>query len=77
MADVSNELIYEVLKSMQERSSRMEDKLDELKAEMNAFRGHMISLQQDIHNIYGVLSRQDLRLDRIERRLEMVEPAAG
>ena len=42
---------------------------------MQAFRGH-ISLQQDVHNIYAILARHDTRLDRIERRLELAEPAA-
>jgi hypothetical protein len=35
----------------------------------------MISMQQDIHNIYGVLSRHDDRLERIENRLELRELA--
>jgi septation ring formation regulator EzrA len=71
MAEISNELIYEVLKQVQQRLDRVDDKVDELKSEMNALRGHMISLQQDTHNIYGVLGRQDTRLERIERRLEL------
>jgi DNA anti-recombination protein RmuC len=71
MAEISNELIYEVLKQVQQRLGRVDDKVDELKSEMNALRGHMISLQQDTHNIYGVLGRQDTRLERIERRLEL------
>jgi hypothetical protein len=71
MAEISNELIYEVLKQVQHRLGRVDDKVDELKSEMNALRGHMISLQQDTHNIYGVLGRQDAPLERIERRLEL------
>jgi len=71
MAEISNELIYEVLKQVQQRLGRVDDKVDELKSQMNALRGHMISLQQDTHNIYGVLGRQDTRLERIERRLEL------
>ncbi len=31
----------------------------------------MISLQPDVHNIYGMLVRHDTRLERIERRLEL------
>jgi hypothetical protein len=31
----------------------------------------MISLQQDVHNIYGILGRHDLHLERIEGRLEL------
>jgi hypothetical protein len=71
MAEVSNELIFEVLKQVQQRLDRVDHKVDELKSEMNAFRGHMISLQQDTQNIYAMLGRDDLHLERIERRLEL------
>ncbi|MGB6958195.1 MAG: hypothetical protein WBE54_23485 [Bradyrhizobium sp.] len=71
MAEISSELIYEVLKQVQQRLDRVDHKVDELKSEMNALRGHMISLQQDTHNIYGVLGRQETPLERIERRLEL------
>lgn len=37
----------------------------------------MVTIQTDIHNIYGVLSRHDDRLDRIEHRLELREMAEG
>jgi predicted nuclease with TOPRIM domain len=71
MAEVSNELIYEVLKQVQQRLDRVDHKVDELKSEINAMRGHMISLQQDTQNIYGILGRYDDRLERIEGRLEL------
>ena len=77
MVEVSNDLIYEVLKQIQERLGNVDSKVTELKAEMQAFRGHLVSLQQDVHNIYTILDRHDARLDRIERRLQLVEPTAG
>ncbi|MCX5516071.1 hypothetical protein C3941_20890 [Kaistia algarum] len=73
MAEISSELLYEILKSIPGDIARIDQKTDELKAEMQAFRGHMISLQQDVHNIYGILARHDSRLERIERRLELNE----
>ncbi|MEF2550592.1 hypothetical protein VQ042_04335 [Aurantimonas sp. A2-1-M11] len=33
----------------------------------------MVSMQSDIHNIYGILDRNGDRLERIERRLELRE----
>ena len=75
MAEITNELIFEVLKQIQERLSGIDHKIDELKSEMQAFRGHLIAMQQDIHNIYTTLARHETRLDRIERRLGLVEPA--
>ncbi len=77
MAEVSSELIYEVLKQLRDRQISTEAKVDELKAEMQAFRGHMVALQQDTQNIYAILVRHEARLDRIERRLDLVEPATA
>ena len=71
MAEVTNELLFEVLKQVQPRLDRMDYKLDEVKAELNALRGHQISMLQDIQNVYAILGRSDARLDRIERRLEL------
>jgi chromosome segregation ATPase len=73
MADITNELMYEVLKSMQRDLSEVKNNIGEIKLELNAVRGHMVSMQQDVHNIYGVLTRHEGRLDRIERRLELSE----
>ncbi len=45
--------------------------MGEIKAELSAIRGHLVSLQQDVHNIYGILGRHDLSLEKIENRLEL------
>ena len=71
MAEVTNELLFEILKQVQPRLDRMDYKLDEVKAELNALRGHQISMLQDIQNVYAILGRSDARLDRIERRLDL------
>ncbi len=73
MAEITNERIFEVLKQVQQRPDRVDHKVDELKSEMGALRGHMISLQQDTHNIYAILGRHELRFDRIEQRLDLQE----
>ncbi|WP_439627511.1 hypothetical protein [Shinella sp.] len=75
MTDVSQELMYELLKKIQADTHSLKQGQSEIRAEINALRGTMISMQQDIHNIYGVLSRHDDRLDRIENRLELRELA--
>jgi chromosome segregation ATPase len=69
--------MLEILKQLRDRMMSTEAKVDELKAEMQAFRGHMVALQQDTQNIYAILVRYEARLDRIERRLELVEPATA
>ncbi len=75
MTEVSNELMYEVLKSIQSRMDRMDLTMSEVKAELGSIRGHLIATEGDVRNIYSVTARIDERLDRIERRLELRELA--
>jgi len=76
MADVTNELMYEVLKQLQDRMSSFDRKLDEVKSEIQAMRIHSVAVHQDIQNIYAMLTRYDTRFYRIERRLELSEVPA-
>jgi len=73
MAAVTNELMYEVLKQLPSDMAGVKDALREINARLNAMQTHMIAQSQDIQNIYSILSRHDGRLERIERRLEIVE----
>ncbi len=75
MAEITNELMYELLKKMQSDLSAVKLTVGELKVEFNNMCGVMVSMQSDIHNMYGILGRHDERLDRIERRLELRELA--
>jgi len=75
MAEVTNELIYEVLKKMQDRLSGIEHSVQEVRTEIVALRGHMIAVQQDVANIYGRMAGVEVRLDRIDRRLELATDA--
>lgn len=77
MAEISSELVYEILKKIQEDTAAHKLGLAEIKSELQAVRGHMLAMQQDIHNLYMSRSRDELRLDRIERRLELAEPATA
>jgi predicted nucleic acid-binding Zn-ribbon protein len=76
MSDVTNELLLEVLKRMQGDLSTIKDGQKEIRTEMSALRGHMLAIQTDINNMYAKLATTEVRLDRIERRLDIVnEPA--
>ena len=75
MPEVTNELMYELLKKMNGRFDKVDTAIREVKAELGSIRGTMVSMQADLHNIYGVLARHDERLDRIENRLELRELA--
>ena len=71
MAEVTNELIYEVMKSIQTRLGNLDDGQREIKSELQALRGHMLAMQTDISNLYAGQAKVELRLGRIERRLEL------
>jgi hypothetical protein len=75
MAAVTNELMYKGLKQLQSDMGGVKDALRQINAGLNAMQTHMIAQSQDIQNTYSILGRHDARLDRIERRLEIVEVA--
>jgi chromosome segregation ATPase len=76
MAEVTNKLIYEVLKDMQRRITNIEDSIREVLQELLAVRAHMTAMLSDIANLYAGQAKIETRLDRIERRLDMVgQPA--
>ena len=76
MTEVTNELLLEVLKKVQEQGARGSEDLRRIREELSAVRGHMVALQQDIHNIYHTMLEQGACLDRVERRLELVDTSA-
>jgi septal ring factor EnvC (AmiA/AmiB activator) len=78
MADVTTELMFEVVKSVQARLARVDGKIDELKQEMqasrtsqNGIRHEITSVFQEVSGIHATLVRHEGRLDRIEKRLEL------
>jgi hypothetical protein len=75
VAEIDGSLIFEILRSIQSRLDRMDMTLGEVRSELGSIRGHLIATEGDIRNIYGVLARQDNRLEHIERRLELRELA--
>jgi len=73
MAEVTQELIYEVLKQIQSDVRGLKEGQREHSAALNALRTHLVALQQDVQNLYSIGVRHDERLERIERRLEISE----
>lgn len=80
MADVTLELMLEVLKPLQARFAQVDGKIDELKQEIqasrtsqNGIRQEITSVFQEISGVRATLVRHEGRLDRIERRLELNE----
>jgi hypothetical protein len=77
MAEVTNELIYEVLEGLQTRMSIIEDRLTDLNSQFIAMRQHMTAFQGDVNNIYVKASNIETRLARIERRLDIIDEPVG
>jgi hypothetical protein len=73
VAEISNELIYEVLKSVQQHMTNLEDKVTDLNSQFIAMRQHMTAVQGDVNNIYVKAGSIESRLARIERRLDIVD----
>jgi hypothetical protein len=73
MAEVTNDLMYEVIKQIQSDVAGLKDGQRELTSAMNAVRTYLVALQQGVSNIYTILVRHETRLDRIERRLDIAE----
>lgn len=72
---VTNELMYELLKRMQNDISVLKEGQKELRSEMSNLRNHLYVLQGDVNHLYTSLEKVHLRLDRIENRLELRELA--
>ncbi len=79
MAQVTNELIYEVLKAMRARLGNLEEASREhrgqfaaIRVDLRAIHTEIGSVKSDIANIYETTGAMDTRLSRIERRLEII-----
>ena len=76
MAEVTNELIYEVLKSMQGRLSNIENKLVEVDGRLQSLSTQMNAVHVDVDNLYRSSGHVNSRLARIEKRLEIIDELA-
>ncbi len=75
MAGITNDLIYDVLKSFRSEVGEVKGDVRVIKGELQAIRGHLAAVAQDISTIYDVAGRHGDRLERIKTRLGLVEPA--
>jgi hypothetical protein len=80
MTEVTNDLIYEVLKSIpgclgniEDRMSSLAVRMDSMNEQMRGFALGLNASNTDIANIYRVLGTLDHRVARIERRLEIAD----
>ncbi|KJS11605.1 MAG: hypothetical protein VR78_12850 [Hoeflea sp. BRH_c9] len=76
MSDVTKELIYEVLKGIPDRLSKIVDSQRDICEELNGVRLHIHAMQGETNSIFSRTSAIENRLTKIERRLDIIgEPA--
>ena len=51
MSEVTNELVFELLKRVHHEIGEVRQDVCETKRELNVMRGHMVATQSDIHNV--------------------------
>ncbi|MBW8322549.1 hypothetical protein [Ciceribacter selenitireducens] len=73
MAEISQDLVQELLRRLHQRADRSENTVRDLRNELNSMRLVLHAHQSDINNLYAMLLQMDARLDRIENRLELRE----
>ena len=71
MAEVTNELIYETLKRMQDRDARTDRKVDDILRELRSVKEHQAAFMHSEVAQDSRIAEIYARVDRIERRLEL------
>ncbi|KQY20934.1 hypothetical protein [Rhizobium sp. Root483D2] len=75
MNDVSSELMFELLKRIQNDLSSLKDGQKDMRQDMLSLRNQFHLLQGDVNTMRGSIVHIDDRLERIENRLELRELA--
>ena len=75
MADVTQELIHEILRRVHVRADKADNGIRDLRSEVSSIRLSLHAQQNDINTLYTLLHQVDERLERIENRLELRELA--
>lgn len=73
MAEITSELMYELLKKLHQRFDKVDTSISDLRADNLNLRGQVHVLQGDVNNLRVSLGHIENRLDRIENRLELRE----
>ncbi|TDK36650.1 hypothetical protein E2F50_06905 [Rhizobium deserti] len=73
MAEITNELMYELMKRMHGELANLRDGQNDLRQDFISLRNHMHVMQGDVNNLRTTMAQVLIRLDRIENRLELRE----
>lgn len=75
MAEVTNELMFELLKRMQADISSLKQGQRDQRDDILSLRNQMHSMQGDMNSVRGSIGHIEDRLERIENRLDLRELA--
>ena len=76
MAEVTNELLFEVLKGIQNDVGLLKNGQRDIKDELIALRQHQHAAQGEINAVLSRLASIEGRMERMERRMNIIsEPA--
>jgi predicted nucleic acid-binding Zn-ribbon protein len=73
MNDKIESLVLEQLRAMRSRIDQVYDAVQTLNVEMHAFRHHLRGNELDIDTHRDSIAKLQSRVDRIEKRLELVD----
>ena len=72
-ANGANELLLETLKAIQSKLTDIASDIVDLKADMRGMKGHMAAFMQSEVAQDGAIASIQLRIERIEQRLNLVD----
>lgn len=75
MTDAPENLLLQYMKRFDTRQARFEDTLRDMSARLSSIESYLATMHGDIARHGGEIETIKARLDRIERRLELHEPA--
>ncbi|KKX33849.1 hypothetical protein [Rhizobium sp. LC145] len=75
MAEITNDLVYELMKRMHSELGNLREDQRGLRQDVISLRNHMHVMQGDMNNLHTTMAQVLVRLDRIENRLELRELA--
>jgi hypothetical protein len=73
MADVDPELIYTILKRLQEGQAELRQELRSMGADIRTIKDHLGALIRSEARQDGDLAALTVRVERIERRLDLID----
>lgn len=73
MADITNELMLEILKELQDGQKDIKAQLHSVRDEIGAMRTHMAGFQTDINNLYTSQVDMNKDMQRMKTRLNFTD----